>query len=78
MVEHEGGVDVTFAGAAPRTFDLVIGAYGLHSAIRRLTFGTGQDDVRDLGMYVSIFDITTDANRASPQRSRQDRGHLPY
>jgi 2-polyprenyl-6-methoxyphenol hydroxylase-like FAD-dependent oxidoreductase len=61
MVEHEGGVDVTFAGAAPRTFDLLIGADGLHSAVRRLTFGTGPDDVRDLGMYVSIFDITTDA-----------------
>ena len=61
LAEHDGGVDVTFAHAAPRTFDLVIGADGLHSAVRRRTFGTRQDEVRDLGMYVSIFDITTDA-----------------
>jgi 2-polyprenyl-6-methoxyphenol hydroxylase-like FAD-dependent oxidoreductase len=61
LTEHDGGVDVTFASAAPRTFDLVIGADGLHSAVRGLTFGTRRDDVRDLGMYVSIFDITTEA-----------------
>jgi 2-polyprenyl-6-methoxyphenol hydroxylase-like FAD-dependent oxidoreductase len=61
LTEHPDGVDVTFSRAAPRTFDLVIGADGLHSAVRRLTFGARPDDVRDLGMYVSIFDITTDA-----------------
>lgn len=68
LTEHEGGMDVTFAAAAPRTFDLVIGADGLHSAVRRLAFGARPDDVRDLGMYVSIFDITTEA---IPPRSAQ-------
>src|SRR4051812_47035662 len=33
------GADVTFAHAAPRRFDLVIGADGLHSGIRGLVFG---------------------------------------
>lgn len=61
LTEHAGGVDVTFSRAAPRTYDLVIGADGLHSAVRRLTFGTRPEDVRDLGMYVSIFAITTDS-----------------
>jgi 2-polyprenyl-6-methoxyphenol hydroxylase-like FAD-dependent oxidoreductase len=33
------GVDVTFASGAARRFDLVVGADGLHSGIRALTFG---------------------------------------
>ena len=33
------GVDVTFEHGAPRRFGLVIGADGLHSTVRRLTFG---------------------------------------
>src|ERR1700721_1996305 len=30
------GVDVTFAAGGPRRFDLVVGADGLHSGVRRL------------------------------------------
>jgi len=33
------GVDVTFERAAGRRFDLVVGADGLHSRVRRLMFG---------------------------------------
>ncbi|MGE0706169.1 MAG: FAD-dependent monooxygenase, partial [Vicinamibacterales bacterium] len=33
------GVHVTFRAGEPQTFDLVIGADGLHSAVRRLCFG---------------------------------------
>lgn len=33
------GVDVTFAHRPQRRFDLVVGADGIHSGIRRLTFG---------------------------------------
>ncbi len=51
------GVHVTFDRAAPRTFDLAIGADGLHSAVRRLAFGSQPDPVRDLGLYVSIFSV---------------------
>ncbi len=51
------GVQVTFAHAAPRTFDLVIGADGLHSNVRRLAFADNPGSVRDLGLYVSIFSV---------------------
>jgi 2-polyprenyl-6-methoxyphenol hydroxylase-like FAD-dependent oxidoreductase len=51
------GVRVTFAHAAPRTFDLVIGADGLHSNVRRLAFADNPGSVRDLGLYVSIFSV---------------------
>jgi len=55
--QDAGGVHVTFARSAPRTFDLVIGADGLHSAVRRLAFGGQPDQVTDLGLYVSIFGV---------------------
>jgi 2-polyprenyl-6-methoxyphenol hydroxylase-like FAD-dependent oxidoreductase len=55
--QDAGGVHVTFRRAAPQTFDLVIGADGLHSAVRELAFGGRQDPVRDLGLYVSIFGV---------------------
>jgi len=51
------GVEVTFERSAPRTFDLVIGADGLHSTVRRLAFTDHPDPVRELGLYVSIFGV---------------------
>jgi 2-polyprenyl-6-methoxyphenol hydroxylase-like FAD-dependent oxidoreductase len=55
MTENEAGVHVTFERSAPRVFDLVVGADGLHSNIRRLAFGDEAQFVRDLGCYVAIF-----------------------
>jgi 2-polyprenyl-6-methoxyphenol hydroxylase-like FAD-dependent oxidoreductase len=51
------GVDVTFDRAAPRRFDLVIGADGLHSAVRRLAFGPERDFVHHLGVYVATMPL---------------------
>jgi 2-polyprenyl-6-methoxyphenol hydroxylase-like FAD-dependent oxidoreductase len=51
--QDEHGVNVTFDRAAPRRFDLVIGADGLHSTVRRLTFGPERDFVRPTGVYVA-------------------------
>jgi 2-polyprenyl-6-methoxyphenol hydroxylase-like FAD-dependent oxidoreductase len=47
------GVDVIFDRAAPRRFDVVVGADGIHSAVRRLAFGPEADFVHHLGMYVA-------------------------
>jgi 2-polyprenyl-6-methoxyphenol hydroxylase-like FAD-dependent oxidoreductase len=49
------GVDVTFAHAPPRRFDLVVGADGLHSHVRRLVFGPEERFARHLGMYLAVF-----------------------
>lgn len=51
------GVRVTFERAAPRTFDLVIGADGVHSNIRRLAFGPEDRFAHGLGVYTSIFTV---------------------
>jgi 2-polyprenyl-6-methoxyphenol hydroxylase-like FAD-dependent oxidoreductase len=57
MDEHAGGVDVTFESGAATTFDLVIGADGLHSIVRRLAFGPEQDYVSHLGYYIAGWDV---------------------
>ncbi|MFU8852336.1 FAD-dependent monooxygenase [Micromonospora sp. SL1-18] len=53
LTEDAGGVDVTFARGEPRRFDLVVGADGLHSMVRRLTFGPDARHVRHLGVWVA-------------------------
>ncbi|WP_433466954.1 FAD-dependent monooxygenase [Spirillospora sp. CA-128828] len=55
-VQQDGsGVEVTFAKAVPRRFDLVIGADGLHSMTRRLAFGPEERFVRHAGLYVATM-----------------------
>jgi 2-polyprenyl-6-methoxyphenol hydroxylase-like FAD-dependent oxidoreductase len=53
----EHGVSVSFERARPRRFDLVIGADGLHSAVRRLAFGPESDFVQHMGMYVATMPL---------------------
>src|SRR5690349_4194757 len=55
MEEDRDGVRVTFGTAPPEAFDLVVGADGLHSAVRRLAFGPERDYVHHLGAYVGVF-----------------------
>ncbi|MGZ9932200.1 FAD-dependent monooxygenase [Streptomyces sp. NC-S4] len=55
LQEDERGVRVEFAHEAPRTFDLVVGADGLHSTVRRLAFGPEEDYAHHLGSYLSVF-----------------------
>ncbi|MEU2255144.1 FAD-dependent monooxygenase [Nocardia xishanensis] len=57
LVQDAAGVDVTFAEARPARFDVVIGADGLHSTVRRLTFGPEHAFVRHTGMYVATLPI---------------------
>ncbi|WP_261574198.1 FAD-dependent monooxygenase [Frankia gtarii] len=53
LTQDERGVDVTFDHGRPRRFDLVIGADGLHSVVRRLAFGPDTNFVRHLGLYAA-------------------------
>ncbi|WP_433345055.1 FAD-dependent monooxygenase [Microtetraspora malaysiensis] len=55
--QDKNGVNVTFDRAEPRRFDLVIGADGLHSAVRRLAFGPEADFVHHMGIYVATLPI---------------------
>ncbi|MFG3053475.1 FAD-dependent monooxygenase [Kitasatospora sp. NPDC048239] len=53
--EDEDGVHATFAHGRPRTFDLVVGADGLHSRVRKLVFGPEERFLRQLGSHLAIF-----------------------
>ncbi|SEW21916.1 FAD-dependent monooxygenase [Chitinophaga arvensicola] len=55
MTDGAEGVDVTFEMSAARQFDLVIGADGLHSNVRRIAFGEESEFNRYMGLYVAIF-----------------------
>jgi len=55
LTEDADGVDVTFADGSTMRADLVVGADGPHSAVRRLAFGPEEEFVRPLGGYNAWF-----------------------
>jgi 2-polyprenyl-6-methoxyphenol hydroxylase-like FAD-dependent oxidoreductase len=55
--QTEGGVEVSFHGTAARRFDVVVGADGLHSAVRRGTFGDESQFLRYLGGYLAVYSV---------------------
>ncbi|MFD5829118.1 FAD-dependent monooxygenase [Lentzea sp. NPDC060358] len=58
LTQDGSGVDVAFAHAAPRRFDLVIGADGVGSAVRRIAFGPDERFVRAFGdLHVAVFSM---------------------
>lgn len=58
-IEDDGNrVRVTFENSGRvRDFDLVVGADGLHSRVRRLVFGADEQFEKYLGLKVAAFDI---------------------
>ena len=57
LAEDERGVDVTFERGAPRRFELVIGADGLHSNVRRLVFGDERRFSAFIGAYLAVMTV---------------------
>jgi 2-polyprenyl-6-methoxyphenol hydroxylase-like FAD-dependent oxidoreductase len=57
LTETASGVHVTFERGAPRTFDLVVGADGIHSNVRRIAFGPEESYVRFLGHYYALANL---------------------
>ncbi|WP_393916576.1 FAD-dependent monooxygenase [Halostreptopolyspora alba] len=57
MREDDDGVRVTFERSAPRAFDLVVGADGLHSTTRALAFGEESRYRRYIGTYFASFSV---------------------
>ena len=55
--QEDEGVEVTFDHASPRRFGLVVGADGLHSAVRRLSFGEEERYRRYIGGYFAVFTV---------------------
>lgn len=50
-------VKVTFKNGKKESFDLVLGADGLHSTLRRKVFDESEYVLKNLGSYISVFGI---------------------
>ncbi len=57
LEQHEECVEVQFRHAASRRFDLVIGADGLHSNVRKLAFGPQEQFEKPLGYIAAAFEV---------------------
>ncbi|MEV5276836.1 FAD-dependent monooxygenase [Streptomyces sp. NPDC051994] len=57
LTQNDDAVEVRFRHERPRSFDVVIGADGLHSGVRRLAFGPESEFLHFLGSYLAIFSL---------------------
>ncbi|OZB85327.1 FAD-dependent monooxygenase [Microbacterium sp. 13-71-7] len=59
LVQDEAGVEARFASGGSGRFDAVLGADGVHSATRRLAFGSEERFATRLGGYAAFFTMPT-------------------
>ncbi|GAA1302292.1 FAD-dependent monooxygenase [Saccharothrix xinjiangensis] len=57
LAQDADGVDATFASGERRRFDLVVGADGLHSALRAMVFGPRERFLRHLGLVLAFCTV---------------------
>jgi 2-polyprenyl-6-methoxyphenol hydroxylase-like FAD-dependent oxidoreductase len=69
--EQADSVQITFKVGKQRRFDLVVGADGLHSTIRRLMFGSQDRFEKPLGYIVAVFE-------ARGYRPRDEDAYVTY
>nr|WP_301149449.1 FAD-dependent monooxygenase [Mycobacterium simiae] len=70
------GVDVVFTSGDRDRYDLVVGADGLHSAVRRLAFGPERQFLRHLGFYVALAALPDYAPQGRINPMYNFPGHL--
>ena len=71
LQEQTDSVQITFKHGSQRRFDLVVGADGLHSTVRRLVFGSQERFEMQLGYIVAAFE-------ASGYRPRDEDVYVTY
>jgi 2-polyprenyl-6-methoxyphenol hydroxylase-like FAD-dependent oxidoreductase len=76
LVDDGDGVDVRFESGDTARFDLVVGADGQHSAVRRLVFGPESDYAHHLGLYVALADLPGEAGADRLNPMYNFPGHL--
>jgi 2-polyprenyl-6-methoxyphenol hydroxylase-like FAD-dependent oxidoreductase len=66
--------EVTFEKGAPRRFDLVIGADGLHSGVREIVFGDEARHIHLAGAYISVLSVPKELGRDGEMRMHMGIG----
>lgn len=74
LVDEGSCVAIAFASGREAAYDIVVGADGVHSAVRRLVFGPEQEFAEHLGMYVAIADAP---NQSTPGMRTTEVLNLP-
>jgi len=59
LIQHKDKVEVTFKKGENRNFDLVFGADGTHSVVRKLVFGDEENYIKFFGAYFAIVEAPT-------------------
>jgi 2-polyprenyl-6-methoxyphenol hydroxylase-like FAD-dependent oxidoreductase len=55
ILQNDNKVNITFSEGNTESFDLLIGADGIHSRVRELVFGKEEDFENDMGYHVAAF-----------------------
>jgi 2-polyprenyl-6-methoxyphenol hydroxylase-like FAD-dependent oxidoreductase len=66
---------VTFASGARRSFDLIVGADGQHSATRRVVFGDEAAFARPVGAHIVIFSMPNELGLEDQAMLYNEPGH---
>lgn len=74
LVDNGDRVAVTFASGRHAAYDLVVGADGVHSAVRGLVFGPEEEFTEHLGVYVAIAEAP---GQATPGHRTTEILNLP-
>ncbi|HEY9290315.1 MAG TPA: FAD-dependent monooxygenase [Microlunatus sp.] len=62
LSSYQDRVDIVFRSGREASFDLVVGADGIHSGVRRLAFGPEDEYVQHLGHYYAV--VGSNSNEA--------------
>lgn len=76
LADTADGVRVDLARGASRTVDLVVGADGLHSGVRRLTLGPEPGYVTHLGYHLAGWDLPNDLGADAVPRQYNVPGRM--
>ncbi|SDD77008.1 FAD-dependent monooxygenase [Actinokineospora iranica] len=76
IAEDGDGCEVSFERGGPRRFDLVIGADGLHSNVRRIVFGEESRFSSFIGAYLAVFSRPNDLGLDGEMRNHADVGRM--
>jgi 2-polyprenyl-6-methoxyphenol hydroxylase-like FAD-dependent oxidoreductase len=71
LIQHGSGVDVALSDGSSGSYDLVVGADGIHSHVRRLIFGDESQFFRYLGYETAAFMVDPAGLKSAPARFRR-------
>jgi 2-polyprenyl-6-methoxyphenol hydroxylase-like FAD-dependent oxidoreductase len=74
--DRPDGVEVQFRSGTSATYDMVVGADGIHSAVRRLAFGHEAGYVKHLGYYIAGWDVPNDVGALTTSQQYNVPGRM--